>query len=185
MTRSLTLMIRSLRLLTVVAVLVALVVPAASLGAPRAKGTDRGVIQSVDSSQIVLRALDGGVVSFAVSPRTVVRLNGARAAVAEIHPGYVARVVHDANARALVIEAFGGPVATIDRGVVTAITRSTITVRLTGGPIVTFALDAGTRFRLQGAPSRRQLARPGARVAVTHASDAPATVVNVLKRAGA
>jgi hypothetical protein len=27
--------------------------------------------------------------------------------------------------------------------------------------------------------------RPGAQVAVTHATDAPATIINVLKRAGA
>ena len=46
-------------------------------------------------------------------------------------------------------------------------------------------LDAGTHFRFHGAPARRQLVRPGAQVAVTHAADAPATVVNVLKRAGA
>lgn len=178
-------MIRSLRLLTVVAVLLALVLPAASLAGTKAKGADRGVVQSVDSGQIVLRALDGGVVSFSVSLRTVVKLNGSRVAVTDIHPGFVARVVHDERARALSIEAFGGPVATIDRGVVTAITKNAITLRLAGGGIVTLALDSSTRFRLHGAPSRRQLARPGAQVAVTHASDAPATVVNVLKRAGA
>ena len=34
---------------------------------------------------------------------TVVRLNGARAAIADIRPGFVARVVHDAKAHALVI----------------------------------------------------------------------------------
>ena len=42
-----------------------------------------------------------------------------------------------------------------------------------------------TRFKFRGVPARRALARPGAQVAVTHAADAPATVVNVLKRAGA
>ena len=176
---------RSLRLLIVVAALVALVVPAASLGASGERGAVRGVVQSVDSSQIVLRALDGQVVAFSIVPRTVVRLNGARAAVANIHPGFVARVVHDAQARALVIQAFGAAVTTTDRGVVTAVAKNALTLRVAGGGSVTVAIDGATKFKFHGAPSRRQLVRPGAQVAVTHAADAPATVVNVLKRAGA
>ena len=84
------------------------------------------------------------------------------------------------------IAAFGAPVTTTDRGVVTAISRNAITLRVAGG---------GSRHRSRSMPARAssstarrrdgQLARPGAQVAVTHAADAPATVVNVLKRAGA
>jgi hypothetical protein len=176
---------RFLRLLTVIVALVALALPAASLAGTREKGAERGVVQSVDSSQIVLRALDGEVVTFSIVPRTVVRLNGRRAPIADIRPGFVARVAHDARAHALVIEAFGAPVSTVDRGVVTGISRNAITLRVAGGGTLTLALDATTRFKFHGTPSRRALARPGAQVAVTHAADAPATVVNVLKRAGA
>ena len=176
---------RSLRLLTVIVALVALAAPAAALAGPREKGSERGVVQQVDSSQIVLRALDGGVVTFSVSPGTVVRLNGTRAAITDIRPGFVARVVHDAAARALVIEAFGAPAVTTDRGTVAAIAKHAITLRLGSGSTITFVLDANTRFRFHGAPSRRQLAKPGAQVAVTHTSGGLATVVNVLKRAGA
>ena len=67
----------------------------------------------------------------------------------------------------------------------TAVTRTSITLRTAAGGDRHRRLDAGTRFRFHGAPARRQLVRPGAQVAVTHAADAPATVVNVLKRAGA
>ena len=177
---------RSLRLLTVIVALVALAVPAAALAGPRAKGAERGVVQSVDSSQIVLRVLDGEVVTFSIVPRTVVRLNTRHAMIADIRPGFVARVVHDAKAHALVIEAIGARVAaTTDRGTVTSVSRTAITLRLAGGGSVTLALDAGTRFKFHGVPSRRLLVRPGAKVAVTHNADAPATVVNVLKRAGA
>ena len=176
-------LIRLLRLLVVAVALVALALPAASLAAASDRSTDRGVVQSVDSSQIVLRALDGAVVTYSIVPGTVVRLNGATATIADIHPGFVARVVHDARARALVIAAFA-PVTT-DRGVVTAISRNAITLRLAGGGSLTLVLSDGTRFKFRGAPARRALARPGAQVAVTHAADAPATVVNVLKRAGA
>jgi hypothetical protein len=176
-------LIRPLRLLIVAVALVALALPAASLAAASDRSTDRGVVQSVDSSQIVLRALDGAVVTYSIVPRTEVRLNGAPATIADIHPGFVARVVHDARAHALVIAAFA-PVTT-DRGAVTAISRNAITLRLAGGGSLTLALNAGTRFKFRGAPAGRALARPGAQVAVTHAADAPATVVNVLKRAGA
>jgi hypothetical protein len=176
---------RSLRLLTVVIALVALAVPAAALAGAQATGVDRGVVQSVDASQIVLRTLDGGVVTYSVVPRPVVRLNGARAAIADIRPGFVARVSHDGNAHALLIQAFGAVVTTTDRGIVTAVSRSAITLRVANGASLTLALDGSTRFKFHGAPSRRALARVGAQVAVTHAGDAPATVVNVLKRAGA
>ncbi len=175
---------RSFRLLVVAVALVALALPAASLAAASARSTDRGVVQSVDAGQIVLRALDGEVLTFSIVPRTVVRLNGAPAAIADVHPGFVARVVHDAR-HALVIAAFGAPVTTTDRGVVTTISRAAITLRVAGGGSLTFALDAGTRFKFHGTPAGRQPARPGAQVAVTHTAGGSATVVNVLKRAGA
>src|SRR6187200_472101 len=176
---------RSFRLLVVAVALVALALPAASLAAANARSTDRGVVQSVDAGQIVLRALDGEVLTFSIVPRTVVRLNGAPAAIADVQPGFVARVVHDARAHALVIAAFGAPVTTTDRGVVTTISRTAITLRIAGGGSLTFALDAGTRFKFHGTPSGRQPARPGAQVTVTHTAGGSATVVNVLKRAGA
>ena len=149
-------------------------------------GANRGVVQSVDSGQIVLRALDGGVVTFGVSPRHAVRLNGARATLADVRPGFVARVMHDARARALLIQAFGAPAPTIDRGIVTAVSRSSITLRTAAGATVT--VGARCAARTSASTARRPGAsssRPGAQVAVTHAADAPATVVNVLKRAGA
>jgi len=179
---------RPLRLLIVAVAVLALALPAVGLaGPPNKAGATRGVVQSVDASQIVLRALDGSVVTFAVMPRTPVRVNGSRAAITDVRPGFVARVVYDAQSRALLVEAFGAnaPAITTDRGVVTAVTRSTITVRAAGGVTVTLAVDASTHFRFHGAPARRQLVRPGAQVAVTHAGDVPATIVNVLKRAGA
>ena len=109
----------------------------------------------------MLRALDGEVVTYSIVPRTVVRLNGAPAAIADIRPGFVARVVHDARAHALVIAAFGAPVTTTDRGVVTAISRNAITLRLAGGGSLTLALNAGTRFKFHGAPARRAAGAAG------------------------
>ena len=175
--------LRPLRLLVAAIAALALALPAAGLARDRL--SDRGVVQSVDSSQIVLRALDGNVASFAVSPATKVRLNGGHAALSEIHPGYVATVVHAGNAPALLIQAFGQPVQLTDRGVVTALTRSAITLRTVNGATVVVTVDSQTHVRFLGVPVRRFLLRPGAFVAVTHGQDGPATLVNVLKRTGA
>ena len=73
----------------------------------------------------MLRTLDGSVVTFAVSPATPVRLNGARATIADIHPGFVARVAYDrqvaGRARSRPSEQTAAATTT-DRGVVTAVT---------------------------------------------------------------
>jgi hypothetical protein len=177
--------LRPLRLLTVAIAVLALALPAAGMSAVGDVTTDRGVVQSVGSGQIVLAALDGSVVSFAVSPTTRVKLNGVRVSLAEIRPGFVATVTHKGTAPAILIRAFGQPAKVTDRGIVTALTRSAITLRTSGGATVSVSLDPSTRFRFLGLPAKRFLARPGALVAVTHTVDAPAKVVNVLKRAGA
>ena len=176
--------LRTLRLLTVASAVLALALPAAGI-ASSATTTDRGVVQSVDAQQIVLRALDGSVVSFAISSSTRVKLNGVRVSLAEIKPGFVAAVVHDGGAPAFVIRAFGKPASVTDRGVVTSLTKSAITLQTGSGATITVSLDASTQFRRLGLPAKRFVARAGALVAVTHASDAPARVVNVIKRAGA
>ncbi len=175
---------RALRLLTVAVALVALAVPAAAVAGPRGS-VDRGIVQSADSGQIVLRTLDGGIVSYSVVRRTAVRVNGSRATITDVQPGFVARVVHDARARALAVEAFGATATTTERGVVTAISKNAITLRVAGGGSLTFSLDSSTQFKFHGARAPRRVARPGAQVAVVHATDASATVVNVVKRAGA
>ena len=61
---------RLIRRLTVAAALLALVLPAAGVAALGDKPVDRGVVQSVSPTQIVLTALDGSVLSFSVAPAT-------------------------------------------------------------------------------------------------------------------
>jgi hypothetical protein len=177
--------IRLLRLLTLTAALMALVLPAAGVAAPRAKPVDRGVVQSVSPSEIVLTALDGSVLTFPVTPKTKVRVNRARASLDDVRPGFVASVTRDRKAQAVRIDAFGKVATVTDRGVVTALTRNAITMRTADGGTLTIPLDRKTRFRFRGRAARPALARPGALVAVIHATDAPALGVNVLKRAGA
>ena len=65
-----------------------------------------------------------------------------------------------------------------------AVSKTSITIATPGG-LRTVALDRNTHFKVQGGPGKRAAVRVGVPVAVTHAPDGPAQVVNVLKRAGA
>ena len=178
-------MAMTLRLLGSTLAVFALVAPSVASAGSAELRTDRGVVQSVDSTQIILRALDGSVVSYPLSAITRVKLNGLRTTIDEIKPGYVAAVIHDGAAPAVLVRAFGKPSIITDRGVVTALSKTSITVRTNAGVLVTVSLDASTRFQFLGLPTRRFVARSGAVVAVRHPDGAPARVVNVLKRAGA
>jgi len=171
------------RLLALVAVAAALLLPATALAVTHA-GVNRGVVQSVDASHVVVRALDGSTVTFDLSPRLVVRLNGGPAALGDITPGVVADVAVDAKGRAVMIRAFGAQTTVTEKGLVTAVSKTSITIATAGGPR-TVSLDRNTRFKVQGGPGKRLAVRVGVSVAVTHAPDGPALVVNVLKRAGA
>ena len=163
----------------------ALAMPAAGLAAPHDLTIDRGIVQSAGSGQIVLTALDGNSFSLAVSDATRVRVNGAHASLSDIQPGFVATVAHEGYAPALFVRAFGQVTLTIDRGVVTAMTRYAITLRTSNGATAVVALDGNTQIRFLGLPVRRFLVRPGAFVAVMHGPNGPAKLVNVLKRTGA
>jgi hypothetical protein len=180
--------IRPLRLLAVLAALLALAAPATALAGLHGAAGDRGVVQAIDAQHIVLKTLDGTAITFGLLPGTQVRLNGAPATTADILPGFVADVVADRKGRAIVIRAYGGggAAATIDRGTITAVTKTSLTITLErGGPALTFTIDRNTRVKLPGALARKGLLRPGALVSVTHASDGTALVITILKRAGA
>ena len=176
--------LRSLRLLTAVAAVLALAIPAAALSAPSEITNDQGIVQSVTSSQIELRALDGNVASFAVSEATRVRINGQPGRLTDIRPGYVATVTHNGDRPAVLIRAFGKPPLITSRGIVSSLTRTSITIGGDAGP-VTIPLDRATVFKFRGGPGFRSQARPGALVVVKYRDGGPAKSVNVLKRARA
>jgi hypothetical protein len=169
--------IRMFRLLTVTAAAAALALPAGGFAASQAPGVNRGVVQSVDAAHIVVKALDGTTGTFDLTAKTRVRLNGGSASLSDIGLGFVADVVVNGKGRVVLIRAFGTATQT-DKGVVTTVTRASITIT-TGSATRTFALDGATLFNVRGHPGKRSAIRPGVFVEVRHTPDGPAQLVNV------
>jgi hypothetical protein len=66
---------------------------------------DSGIVQSVSRSAFVLKELDGSTLTIRVDAKTRVLLDGKRASLLEVRPGFVAVVRHEQN-RAQEIRAF-------------------------------------------------------------------------------
>ncbi len=173
--------LRPFRLLLAVAAVATFLVPATAQAAATERTNERGIVQSIDAQHLELRALDGTVVSFRLTPTTRVRVNGLTARPERIRPGYVAVVSHKGDRIAVLVKAFGKPTVVTRRGVVASLNRRAITIGSDAGPI-TIAINGRTVFRFRGRPGRPGLARPGALVVVKYVDGSPARIVNVLKR---
>ena len=92
---------RALALLGVVAAALG----AASTATAADRVVDRGIVQTVSSERLVLRALDGVDVEVRLGPLTRFRLNGGAAGVGDLRPGFVAEVVHYGTRPALRVRA--------------------------------------------------------------------------------
>ena len=122
----------------------ALALAAPALAADRV--IERGIVQSVGPSAVVLRALDGTDVTVPVGPATRVRLNGRAAALAAVSPGLVAEAVRVGSGTAVALRAFGRASGRVERGrLERVITRArvlrrwpgdTVRVRISGRTVV-------------------------------------------------
>jgi hypothetical protein len=170
---------------------IALVVAVAALfacsgtahAAPTALTTDKGVVQEVTTSSIVLRGLDGSTLSLALGPFTVVRLNGNPASLADLRPGLVASVTHNGDRPARIVRAFG-TVKIVELGVVESVSRLELVLRRADGTLLGVALGPETRVRKFGQPARRSAVKPGKLVRVTYSPGSPAILVAVVRRPG-
>ena len=157
------------------------------VAAPHATAADRvverGIVQSVTPSAVVLRALDGVDVQVAIGPGTRIRLNGRSATLADIRPGFVAETVRHGSHPAVRLRAFGRVAPVTEQGRILAV-RGTAIVLRTAVARVRIPLTAATVARRQGRLVPLRILRVGLRVEVTRADDGSAGVVRVL-RAGA
>jgi hypothetical protein len=165
-------------LLVVVAACVALGAAPAATAADRL--VERGIVQSVGPSALVLRALDGSEVSVAVGPATRVRLNGRPASLADIRSGFVAEAVTLApGASAVVVRAFGRVASGAESGRLVAIRPRALVVRRDARRTVRIPVTARTTVWRAGGRIRLRALRPGMRVQVVLAPNGSARVVLV------
>jgi hypothetical protein len=165
-------------LLTATATVV--VAPAAHAREPGVT-TDRGVVQNVTSQRLVVRALDGSDLEFAVDAATRVLLNGVRARLAAIRPGFVAEVVHEPSGRALRVRAFG-EIAGSERGTIVSRAKGELRLQRPDGTEALIPLTGRTRVRRAGVLVGRWALRPGRGATVLLAADGSARLVMLGRR---
>ncbi len=155
----------------------------ASAGAARLS-VDRGVVQSVSATEIVLRGLDGSTLAFAILPRTQVLVNGSPANITAIQPGFSAAVTHTAAGKAMVIRAYGKvrAVKRTDKGVIVSLTPTLVELRQTDGTVVSVGVGPQTSVILNNVPASLAELRPGYLAAVLHVGTQPAREIRALRR---
>jgi len=170
------------RLAALVVVLASLTLTGTASAGPRGLTVDRGIVQSVSASQIVLRELDGSSVPLAVDGSTRVLLNGRPAQLADLQPGFVAAVFHNGSRPARVVRAFGRARSIVDRGVIATASSGQFTLRRANGSLVTLRVSSATLVRLNGLPATPAAISPGRRARVTYTADGRALLVQLVGR---
>jgi hypothetical protein len=161
--------------LVLVAGLAALVTAAPAGAADRV--VERGIIQSIDSATLVLRALDGTDVTVPLGPATRYRLNGRDASLVDIQPGFVAEAVVSGSTTAVLVRAFGRPERPVERGVVVRLAARAIVLRRGPGDTVRLRVNERTVVWRGAARVRLRALRPGMRVEVTLSATGAARVI--------
>ena len=144
---------------------------------------ERGIVQSIDASAVVIRALDGTNVTVPLEPDTRFRLNGSDATLADIRPGLVAEVVIGGAGRAVAVRAFGRVDRQVERGVLVRVARRAVLLRRGPADTVRLALTARTVVWRNGARVPVRALKPGMRVQVTLAANGSARVILVRRAA--
>jgi hypothetical protein len=144
---------------------------------------DRGIVQSVTPSVLVLRGLDGVDVEVPLGPQTRFRLNGLPATLADVRPGLVAETVRYGARAAIRVRAFGRLATTTERGRLIGVQGGWLVLRAESGR-TRIALTSGTVVRRGGRLVAVRVLRVGMRVEVVRGADGSAQVVRLL-RAGA
>ena len=105
---------------------------------------ERGIVQSVGPSAVVLRALDGTDVTVPVGPATRVRLNGRATALAAISPGLVAEAVRVGSGTAVALRAFGRTSGRVESGRLVRVLPRALVLRRGPGDAVRVRISGRT-----------------------------------------
>ena len=152
---------------------------AAGLAGAADRVVERGIVQSIDPTAVVVRALDGTDISVRLGPATRFRLNGRRATFADIRLGFVAEVVTARSGTALVVRGFGDAVRPAVRGVIAGIGARALFVRRRSGATTRIRVGARTAVWRDGRRVDLLVLRPGMRVDVHRAPGGVARVIAI------
>ena len=167
---------RALPLLVTACAMLVAATPASAAG----RVVERGIVQSVDASAVVLRALDGTEVTIPLGPGTRYRLNGRAATLGAIRQGFVAEAVTETSGGpAVVIRAFGRVAAATETGRLVRLRPRALVVRLDTGGTIRIPITARTTARRAGGRIRLGTLRSGMRVEVVLTANGSARVVLV------
>jgi hypothetical protein len=134
---------------------------------------DRGVVQSVSSGQVVLRALDGRTITITVGPRTRVLLNSDPAPLSSIQPGYVAGALHDGSRPAVYVRAVGRAPLVVEKGQIVSVSSTSLVLRTATG-VVMITVGPGTSVLLNGQSANLADLKPGYAAEAAHRGNEPA-----------
>jgi len=140
---------------------------------------DRGIVQSVSASQLVLRALDGSTITITVGPKTKVFLNDAPAPLSAIQPGYVVGALHDGSRPAVYVRAVGRAPLVVEKGTIVSVAAGSLVLKTPAG-LVTITVGPSTGVQLNGRPATLADLRPGYAAEVTHRGSEPALTIRAL-----
>jgi hypothetical protein len=155
----------------------------ASPAAAADRMVERGIIQSVDTAAVVLRALDGTEITVAVGPETRFRLNGRATTFDAIQPGLVAEAVRSTAGQAVVIRAFGSAGRT-ETGRLVRVRPRALVLRRGFGDTVRIPVTARTTVWRAGGRMPLRILRRGMNVEIVLGANGAARVV-LVRRAGA
>ncbi len=149
--------------------------------------TDRGIVQSIASDALVLRALDGSSLVVPVDGRTQVYVGGRTAAVADIQPGSVVTVRAQQAGPAIDIRVALPPKPKLrsDRGITESASVDGIVIRLRDGTTKSIAVGGSTRVEApNGRDAPPAALRAGLLVDVLYdpAGVTPAQSVKIIRR---
>jgi hypothetical protein len=168
--------------LILVTICAVLIVAAPAAAADRA--VERGIVQSIDASAVVLRALDGTDVTVTLGSRTRLRLNGRAASLDQIRPGFVAEAVTVGSGPARVLRAFGRLEPNVEHGALVQLGARALVLRRVEGDRVRIPLGVRTSVWRGGRRVRLRSLRPGLQLEVVLAANGSARVVRVLRAGG-
>ena len=136
--------------------------PAKASG-PAAHGPQsaQGVVQSVAPNAVVLKELDGSVVSVPVDAKTRILVNGKPAPLGGVDPGFVVTANWTGGSPADELQAIdSSPPATADLEVVQSVSSSAVVVS-SDGSTVTIRVDSRSHVFVNGKPGTLRDVKPG------------------------